>query len=71
MLRRMERDYVLVKEAAAELNVSEWAIWKAIQLGRIKRTERIGPLHTIPLAEWERYKRERRKPGRPPRPPAP
>jgi predicted DNA-binding protein (UPF0251 family) len=67
----MERDYVLVKEAAAELKVSEWAIWKAIQDGRIKRTERIGPLHAIPIEEWERYKRERRLPGRPRKPPAP
>lgn len=65
MLRRMERGYVLVKEAAAELNVSEWAIWKAIQLGRIRHTERIGPLHAIPIEEWERYKRERRGRGRP------
>jgi hypothetical protein len=65
MLWRMERDYVLVKEAAAELKVSEWAIWKAIQLGRIKNTERIGPLYAIPNEEWERYKRERRRPGRP------
>lgn len=61
----MERDYVLVKEAAEELGVSTWAIWKAIETGRIKKTDRIGPMHAIPLEEWERYKRERRKPGRP------
>jgi hypothetical protein len=61
----MERDYVLVKEAAAELGVSTWAIWKAIQTKQIQRTERIGPLHAIPLDEWERYKKTRRKPGRP------
>lgn len=61
----VERDDVLVKEAAAELGVSTWAIWKAIQTKQIRRTERIGPLHAIPRDEWERYKRERRRPGRP------
>lgn len=71
MLRRMERDYVLVKEAAAELGVSEWAIWKAIQLKQIRHTDRIGPLHAIPRDEWEHYKASRRPPGRPRKPPAP
>jgi hypothetical protein len=64
----VERDYVLVKEAAAELGVSTWAIWKAIQLGQIERTDKIGPLHAIPLDVWERYKRRRRRPGRPRKP---
>lgn len=58
---------MLVKEAAAELGVSTWAIWKAIQLGKIRRTDRIGPLHAIPLEEWEHYKATRRKAGRPPK----
>ncbi|HVQ45127.1 MAG TPA: hypothetical protein VMT30_09310 [Candidatus Saccharimonadia bacterium] len=66
----MERDYVLVKEAAAELGVSTWAIWKAIQLGQIERTDKIGPLHAIPLDVWERYKKTRRRPGRPKNKPA-
>lgn len=56
---------MLVKEAAAELGVSTWAIWKAIQTGQIERTDKIGPLHAIPLDVWERYKKARRKPGRP------
>jgi hypothetical protein len=61
----VERDYVLVKEAAAELGVSTWAIWKAIQTKQIQRTDKIGPLHAIPIDEWERYKKARRRPGRP------
>lgn len=65
ILMGMERDYVLVKEAAAELGVSTWAIWKAIQLGKIERTEHIGPLHAIPTDVWARYKAQRRPPGRP------
>ncbi len=64
----VERDYVLVQEAAAELGVSKWAIWKAIQLGQIVRTERIGPLHAIPRDVWERYKQNRRPAGRPRKP---
>lgn len=64
---RMDRDYVLVKEAAAELGVSTWAIWKAIQNGQIERTEKIGPLHAIPPDVWERYKARRRPRGRPPK----
>jgi hypothetical protein len=66
----VERDYVLVKEAAAELGVSTWAIWKAIQNDQIK-TKRIGPLHAIPLDEWERYKKARRRRGRPSTKPSP
>lgn len=64
---------MLVKEAAAELGVSTWAIWKAIQLKQIERTDKIGPMHAIPLDVWERYKKNRRSPGRPSRkqPPAP
>lgn len=58
---------MLVKEAAAELGVSTWAIWKAIQTKQIERTEKIGPMHAIPLDVWERYKANRRPPGRPPR----
>lgn len=56
---------MLVKEAAAELGVSTWAIWKAIQLKQIERTEKIGPMHAIPRDVWERYKLTRRRPGRP------
>lgn len=67
MLTGMDRDYVLVKEAAAELGVSTWAIWKAIQNGQIEHTEKIGPLHAIPPDVWERYKARRRPPGRPPK----
>lgn len=70
-LSPVERDYVLVKEAAAELGVSTWAIWKAIQLGQIERTEKIGPLHAIPRDVWDQYKRNRRRPGRPRSRPAP
>lgn len=62
---------MLVKEAAAELGVSTWAIWKAIQNKQIQRTEKIGPLHAIPRDEWERYKANRRPPGRPRSRPAP
>lgn len=58
---------MLVKEAAAELGVSTWAIWKAIQDGRIKKTDRIGPMHAIPVEEWERFKAARRPRGRPPK----
>lgn len=61
---------MLVKEAAAELGVSTWAIWKAIQLKQIERTEKIGPLHAIPLDVWERYKANRRPAGRPKNKPA-
>lgn len=62
---------MLVKEAAEELGVSTWAVWKAIQDKRIKNTGTIGPLITIPRDELDRYKRERRPPGRPPKPRAP
>lgn len=70
-IRPVERDYVLVKEAAAELGVTTWAIWKAIQLKQIERTEMIGPLHAIPVDVWERYKKNRRRPGRPSKPKPP
>ena len=62
---------MLVQEAAEELGVSRWAIWKAIQNGHIERTEKIGPMHAIPLDVWERYKRNRRPAGRPRKPTTP
>lgn len=56
-------DVVLVDEAAADIGQSKWAILKAIQKGQLA-TYRIGPMHAIPLEEWERYKREKKPHGK-------
>ena len=64
---------MLLVEAAAELQMSRHALWKAVERGHV-RTVRIGPLHAIERDELDRFKAERRRRGWPkgkPRKPAP
>jgi excisionase family DNA binding protein len=61
-------DFVLVPDAARELNVSKWAVWKLIERDQLK-ARKIGMQYFIPRAELERLKEARRAgkggPGRP------
>jgi excisionase family DNA binding protein len=59
-------DWVLAVDAAAEVGISKWAIWKAIERGQLAATK-IGRQWFIPRREVDRFKAETRKPGRKPR----
>jgi hypothetical protein len=63
----MREDYVLVTDAAAELQMSRAGVWKAIQRGRL-HAEWFGPLRVIRRDELERFKALPRRRGRPPKP---
>lgn len=63
----MQGDYVLVADAATELNMSKSGVWKAIERGRLK-AEWFGPLRVIHRDELDRFKALPRRRGRPPKP---
>lgn len=44
-----------VKEAAADAGITRWAVWRAIERGRLAAEKRGRDWH-ITRVEWERYK---------------
>lgn len=55
---------MLVPQAAAELAVSRFTVWKYIDSGRLPAT-RVGRDWIIRRSDLETFKGQRRKPGRP------
>lgn len=64
----MLEDFVLVADAARELNISPAGVWKAIERGQLA-ARKIGRQYFIPRPELERFKALPRRPG--PKPKAP
>jgi excisionase family DNA binding protein len=60
----MREDWVTTDVAAAELNVTRWAVLKAIRDKRLASVKE-GRDHFIAREELDRFKRERRGRGRP------
>lgn len=57
--------YMLLSAAAEQLGMSRWAVWKAVQRGRLN-AKRVGRDYFVHQDELARFQRERRPPGRPP-----
>jgi predicted DNA-binding transcriptional regulator AlpA len=69
--------YVLIPEAAAELGLTRWAIWRYVKTGDLP-SEMLGRDRVIKTEDWEAFKAKRQanpsRGGRPPKsskPPAP
>jgi excisionase family DNA binding protein len=60
----VERDWMRTEEVAAELGMSRWAVWKAIQTKRLA-AEEFGSIYVVHRDEVERFRQNRRRPGRP------
>jgi hypothetical protein len=66
----MLEDFVLVADAARELNMTPFGVWKAIERGQLQ-ARKIGRQYFIPRPELERFKATPRKRGpKPKSPPA-
>ena len=48
--------YLSIAEAAADLHVANWTIWKRVRSGQIPAL-RIGRVFRIAVADWDAYKR--------------
>lgn len=53
---------MLVADAAVELNISPWGVWKAIERGQLHAVK-FGRQYVIPRPELDRFKALPRKPG--------
>lgn len=69
MLSRMEDDVVLVPEAAAELGVSRYTVWRYIDSKRLP-ARRLGRDWLIRRIDLAALKADMPKRGRPRKPPA-
>ena len=58
IVARTERDFFSTAQAAARLNLSEWTVRQACNLGRIRGEKPNGRSWRVPLAEVERVERE-------------
>ncbi len=59
-------EYMLVREAARELGVTDQHVRQLIRRGRLVGEQMSPRLYLVERASVETYKRERRPPGRPP-----
>jgi excisionase family DNA binding protein len=64
----MLEDFVLVADAARELGISTWGVWKAIERGQLA-ARKVGRQYFIARLELERFKALPRRPGPKPRRP--
>lgn len=60
---------MLLSTAAEQLQMSRWAIWKAVQRGQL-HAEKFGRDYVVHKDEVDRFRAARRPPGRPPKPSA-
>jgi excisionase family DNA binding protein len=59
-------DFVLLPDAARELNLSRAVLWRHVKAGRLP-AQRLGRLYVIRRADLATFQKNRRKPGRPPK----
>jgi excisionase family DNA binding protein len=63
---RMEREHVVISEAARELRMSHVSVWRHIQAKKLP-AERVGPIYVIRREDLDAFKARKREPGRPPK----